>query len=208
MTHWLPDIEIAITGPVDTFLDEIAELGRASGRFDVERVHDGAGIRGYHAVNFRLRENGIHQDLGLQLLSPPHRPNPIRVEARARRWSPDPVTHDVYVEATRSLLKPLLTAWNKIHATRYRLKIERFEQDRRRPTERTQELVERFALLANTSSLHPLDWNRFYLLVREGRQEIPEHELRAMLKQRGFTAEKAGYLAELYGHLWAFKRLR
>jgi hypothetical protein len=208
MSHWLPDIEIAITQQVEVFLDGMAELGRASGRFDVERIHDGAGVTGYHAVNFRLREDSVHKDLGLQLLSPPDHPNPIRVETRAQRWSPAPTTRDIYVEITRSLLEPLLTAWNQAHSTRYRLKIERFEQDRFKPTERTQELFDHFAVLANTSSLHSLDWNRFYLFVRECRQETPAHELQAMLRRWGFSEEKAEYLAKLYGHLWSFKRLR
>lgn len=208
MSNWLPEIKIAITDPVEVFLDGMAELGRASGRFDVERIHDVAGVKGYHAVNFRLREDSVHKDLGLQLLSPPDRPNPIRVETRTTRWSPDPATHDVYVEVTRSFLGPLLTAWNKAQSTRYYLKIKRFERDQLKPTERTQERFDCFAALANTSSLHPLDWNRFYLFVHECRQEIPEQQLRAMLKREGFSGEKAEYLAELYGHLWAFKRLR
>lgn len=67
--------------------------------------------------------------------------------------------------------------------------------------------LRRIALLANTSSLHPLDWKRFYELVRESRQELPEAELRPLLAARGFSTAKAAELAELYGHLWAFKRL-
>lgn len=42
-------------------------------------------------------------------------------------------------------------------------------------SERTTTLLERFTILANTSSLHFYDWQRFYALVREGRQEIPDY---------------------------------
>jgi hypothetical protein len=69
-------------------------------------------------------------------------------------------------------------------------------------------LLDRFAILANSFSLHPLDWRRFYGLVHEGRQEIPESKMRSLLIQRGFGEEKAMHLAELYAHLWAFKRHR
>jgi hypothetical protein len=208
MSHWLPAIDIAITEDPAVFLDGMAELARADQRFDVERLADCVGISSCGAVRLGLRPASIHQDLLLGLFAPPDQPNAIKVELSARRWSPDPATHEAYVEAANTLLGPLLTAWNTAHSTGYRLRFERFEADRFRPSDRTSHLLERFAVLANTSSLHPLDWNRFYLLVREGRQQIPEHELRAMLRQRGFSDRKANELAELYGHLWAFKQLR
>jgi len=208
MSHWLPAIDVAITGDRVAFLDEIADLARASDRFEVERLRDAVGITGYHAINLRLREPSPHQDLVVQFLSPPETPVPIRVELSAHRWSPDPATNTVYVDMAKRLVGPLLSAWNKRHDTRFRMRIERPGRNRFVASERTETLLNRFAVLANTASLHPLDWNRFYLLVREGRQEIPTHVLRARLTAAGFAEAKADDLAELYGHLWEYKRLR
>jgi hypothetical protein len=150
----------------------------------------------------------VHQELGFQLLASPNNPGRVTVEVSAGRWNPDPPTRAAYCEAARGLTGPLLTALNRINSTRYRLRIQRPEAGRFKISQRNLALLDRFALLANTSSLHPLDWKRFYRLVHESRQEIPEAEIRSLLIQRGFHRETALRLADLYAHLWAFKRLR
>ncbi|NQE63582.1 hypothetical protein [Caulobacter sp. RHG1] len=203
----LPDIDIAISGDRTDFLDGMVALGQASGRFKAERVSNALGEAGYEAATFELLEASAHQDLNFALLSPPDRPATIRVELTAHRWAPEPPTYDAYAEAAQVMIKPLLSAWNTASGTRYRLRIERRGAGRWQATARTRELVERFGVQADTASLHPLDWQRFYRLVKEGRQEIPEPALRAMLSRHGFSAQKAEDLAALYGHLWAFKQL-
>jgi hypothetical protein len=207
MSYWLPGIEIPIDSDPVEFLDGMVRLGEASGCFDAERVHNALGVAGYEAATFDPQEECIHRGLRFALLFDPEKPKAIRVELVAERWSRDPATYDAYLAAARSLVAPVLAEWGKAHSKRYRLRIERHKKEGPKLTERTLELVERFALLANTSSLHPLDWNRFYLLVHHGRQKIPEHELRARLIDKGFSEQKADRLAELYGHLWAFKQL-
>ncbi len=208
MSDWLPDIDIAIEGEARAFLEQMANIGRASKRFDVEHHQDALGIAGYDAVNFRLRDSSPHQDLSFQLLTRPEAPSPVAVEVRAGRWDPAPPTYAVYCEAARGLAGPMLAALNRENSTRYRLRIERSTVGRFKTSQRTVLLLDRFALLANKSSLHPLDWNRFYQLVHESRQQIPEPEMRSLLGRRGFSRESAQNLAELYVHLWAFKRLR
>lgn len=208
MSDWLPDIDIAIVGEPRVFLDGMADIGETSGRFLVERRHGALGAVGLDAVNFRQKEDGVHRTLGFQLLAHPGQPGRVAIEVRAQRWSPDPPSPAVYRDAARVLVGPLLNSFNRSHSTRYRLRIERRDTGRCMMTRRSQILFDRFALLANTSSLHPRDWERFYELVREGRQQIPETELRGLLRVRGFSKAKAEDLAELYGHLWAFKRLR
>lgn len=207
-SHWLPDIDINVAREPGAFLSQMADIGRASGRFDVEHLHDVLSTVGFDAVNFRLREEGLHRELGFQLLAYPDTPGRVAVEVRAQRWNPDPPTHAVYCEAARQLAGPLLTALSRNNSTRYRLRIERQGTARFKVSPHSKTLLERFALLANTSSLHPLDWKRFYALVREGRQEIPEAQLRGLLLERGFSKTAAQELAGLYGHLWAFKRFR
>ncbi|AXK41316.1 hypothetical protein [Erythrobacter aureus] len=70
----------------------------------------------------------------------------------------------------------------------------------------SKKLLDQFTILANTSSLHPLDWKRFYRLVKEGRQTIPGHVLRSELVRAGFTEAKAEELAAIYHHLREYKR--
>jgi hypothetical protein len=66
----------------------------------------------------------------------------------------------------------------------------------------------RFTTLANTRSLHFYDWQRFYAIAKEGRQEIQDYVFRAALSDAGFAREMASGLSEIYRHLWEFKRLR
>jgi hypothetical protein len=103
------------------------------------------------------------------------------------------------------MVGPLLSTFNRSHGRRYRLRI--LKSAEFKFSDRTTVLLDRFVVLANKASLHPLDWQRFYRLVREGRHQIPEAVLRDRLQARGFSPDNANRLAETYRHLWAFKRL-
>lgn len=103
------------------------------------------------------------------------------------------------------MVGPLLSTFNRSHGQRYRLRILKGAEFKF--SDRTTVLLDRFVALANKASLHPLDWQRFYRLVSEGRQEIPEAILRDLLQAGGFPENKASQIAEIYRHLWAFKRL-
>lgn len=127
---------------------------------------------------------------------------------RAGRWSPEPLTRAVYEQAAYDLVGPLLTRYNRVHGTRHRLSIDTRVSKPFKVSPRTQTLFDSFLGLANLGGLHSLDWQRFYLLARDSRQEIPEHILSAKLEEAGFAPAKSRELAELYAHLWGFKRLR
>lgn len=207
MDVWLPAIDIAVPTDHATFLGDIAAIGAASDLFDIDRHRDSFGRSGMDVVNFRSRAQASHQGLGFQLISRPDMPTRILVELRAARWNPNPPTREVYTEAARQCVAPMLRAYNRTNTTHYRLRIERTQRERFRLSDGTRVLLDRFALLANTTSLHPLDMQRFYELVRASRQEIPEGALRPLLIGRGFPPATADRLSELYSHLWAFKRL-
>lgn len=183
----------------------MAEIGIASGHFDVESHHDVLGWAGFHGVNFHARHNEEHHKPGFQLILHPDRPQRILVEGRAERWVPDPPTRATYCQAVTAMVGPLLSTFNRSHGRRYRLRVLKGAEFRL--SDRTTVLLDRFVVLANKASLHPLDWQRFYCLVREGRQQIPEPVLRDLLRARGFPPDNASRLAETYRHLWAFKRL-
>lgn len=134
-------------------------------------------------------------------------PGRVQIEVRAARWRDGRPTRETYVDAARSLVDPLLRAYNRDASTCVRLRIAR-DRPTFRITARTEELIDRFGVLANTRSLHPLDWERFYAVVREGKQQIPDGVLRARLISYGFRTEAVDRLVELHGHLWAYKRPR
>jgi len=114
----------------------------------------------------------------------------------------------VYSEAAKGLIGPVLSAYNRANATRYRLRIGKEAPNQPKLSPRSETLLDRFALLANHASLHRLDWKRFYALVRDGHQELPEERIRQLLVDKGFSPEKADHLADVYTHLWAFKRVK
>lgn len=61
----------------------------------------------------------------------------------------------------KAATRPLLVAYNRSNGTRYRLHIRKQRQLEVKLLLRSAKLFETFTLLANTSSLHPLDWRRF-----------------------------------------------
>jgi hypothetical protein len=61
----------------------------------------------------------------------------------------------------------------------------------------------RFAALANRSSLHPLDWERFYGFVSlAAKYQVgwDHHDLARRLAEFGFSEERARELGEIYWH--------
>lgn len=208
MVEVLPDIDIGVRGEATAFLEQMAELGKNSGKFKIDRHRIHPGQHRPDIVNFRLTVECIHEDHGFQLIAYENRPGRVNVELQAARWSPDPPTRAIYVEAAQSLVGDLLRQYNRQFGARYRLRVGVRQSKAFAMSERTTTLFKRFVMLANTSSLHFYDWQRFYALVRESRQEIPDYLFRSRLTKAGFSPERAAELAEIYTHLWAFKKLR
>ncbi|MFC0220511.1 hypothetical protein ACFFJ7_19210 [Pseudochelatococcus lubricantis] len=210
-TAWyepLPDIDIAVREQPQAVIVAMANLAEADSSLVVERHAEPLGEMGWYIVNLRSLGPSIHEEAGGQLIARPDCPGRILVEMRALRWQPDPPSRDAYVAAARELMVPLLSAYNKASGQRYRIRIERVRKPGNLPSKRTRILLDRFAVLANQKSLHPLDWERFYRFVKESRRPIPMEAVRALLIEHGFPADRASGFAELYEHLWAFKRLR
>lgn len=207
MADLLPAIDIKISVEPSLFLQRMMAIGRQTGRFAIELVDDRAGGTRMEIANFRLTADGPHERHGFQLIAREDKVR-IQVEMRAQRWSLEPPSRAVYERAARDLVGGMVKSYNRSSGTRHRLRIGAREAKPFKLSQRTNTLLGRFATLANTHSLHPFDWRRFFELVREGRQEIPGHILRERLERAGFTPERARELAQLYVHLWEFKRLR
>lgn len=202
----LPDIDIAVPGDRTAFLDRIARLGENSG-FSIERRDLTLGGEEWVAINLRAPDSGAHNGLGFQLISRSDRPGRVLIEVRAARWHDGHPTRQAYIDAARTLVCPLLRAYNRDQGARFRLRIA-CDRLSFRISARTEGLIDRFGVLANTRSLHPLDWGRFYAIVREGKQQIPGGLLRTRLMSYGFAPKTVDRLVELHEHLWAYKRRR
>jgi hypothetical protein len=204
----LPDIDIAVREDAQAVVAVMADLAEMDSSLIVERHAEPLGEKGWHIVNLQSLRPSPHEEAGGQLIVRPDRPARILIEMRAMRWHPDPPRQDAYVAAVRELVAPLLSTYNKVSGQRYRIRIARVRKPVSPLSKRTRTLLDRFAVLANQKSLHPLDWDRFYRFVKESRRPLPMEAVRALLIEHGFPADRADSLAELYEHLWAFKCLR
>jgi hypothetical protein len=208
MAETLPAIDIAIRDDPILFLDRIIASGIESDDFEIDRSGCPTGDRHMEIVNFRLRAESSHEGHGFQLILHDDRPHRIEVEVRAQFWTPDPPTTAIYVDAAGATAGKLLRQYNRKYGTKYRLRIKRSSTPPFRMTQRTQTLLTLFTVSANMRSLHFNDWQRFYAIAREGRQEIPEQLFRSSLVKAGFAQDRSAELTEIYAHLCAFKRLK
>jgi hypothetical protein len=181
-------------------------LAQSKRHMAVEFYQDTFGNEGLHFANFLLPGSSAHSRSGGQLIVRPDEVR-VRVEMRSAQWPSDYPTRNEYIEFSREVFGPLLRLYNREFGTHYRMRVPRPRLSNQL-SPKAMCLLEQFAVLANTRSLHPLDWERFYLFVRNSRAEAPEGILGPLLIKRGFPIEKARMLAELYHHLWNFKKLR
>jgi hypothetical protein len=181
-------------------------LAQSKRHMVVEFCQDTFGNEGLHFANFLLSGSSQHSRSGGQLIV---RPDEVRVcvEMRSAQWPSDYPTRNEYIEFAREVFGPLLRFYNREFGTHHRMRVPRPRLSNQL-SPKAMCLLEQFAVLANKRSLHPLDWERFYLFVRNSRFEAPEGILGPLLIKRGFPIEKARMLAELYHHLWNFKKLR
>ncbi|WPE22665.1 hypothetical protein [Shinella zoogloeoides] len=202
----LPDIDIAAGQDRLTFVKRMVSIAESESGVTVELHQDTFGNEGLHFANFLLPGFSENIRSGGQLIVRPGEAR-ILIEMRSADWQTDHPTRNEYIAFCKEVFGPLLRAYNKAFGTHYRMRVSRPRADYQLPPQ-SKRLFERFSILANTRTLHPLDWERFYLFVRNSRKELPEGALRPLLIQKGFSSEMAQMLSELYYHLWRFKRLK
>jgi len=202
-----PEIDIKISVQPEFFLMDMENLAAQDYRVEVLNEADMPWLK-MTIVNFRCNVSSPHEELGFQLIHKKDMPDRVAVELRALRWAIDGPTagYDEYVAAARSTIGKLLTIYNRQKGSRLRLRIKRSQQGPT-PSKRTMHLIEKFTFTANKSSLHPLDWHRFYEFVHSSRQILHEDTLEALLRERGFNRSKARKLTEIYSHLIEYKSI-
>ena len=201
----LPSIDIAIPEASKNFLDAIEGLANNTS-FNAERILDQFGNEQFDILNLWSTLQHIHTGLGVQLIARSKLKGRIAVEVRASRWSPNPPTFDVYCEAARDLLSPILKTFNKQTGSRLRLRIPTKSQLTPKLSPASSKLFERFIRMANKSALHPLDWRRFYAFVHGSRMyPLHESDMTRLLESRGFSSCYASEIASIYKHLCEYK---
>jgi len=68
-----------------------------------------------------------------------------------------------------------------------------------------------FLHCANISSLHPLDWQRFYIFTQychTRRVKLSEEQMFQLLLESYFREQYARHIADIYGHIRDFLKLR
>ena len=202
----LPAIAINIDIPSKDFHEQMAELARKSGDFELQYCSDGMCL---DIINFIPRENLGHDDLHGQLIYDYKKENQISVEIRARAWNPEYPTTKIYLEAAHHIFDDLIKAYNSRNKKRYRMRIVK-EKSPSLPPKATKALKD-FVFLANKNCLHKLDWERFYQFVRvchATRANPPKGLIWGMLSKEGFDDKKAEYIADVASHLLDFMKCK
>jgi len=144
-----------------------------------------------------------HRGLLAQLIADTSEVERLRVGILADKWKPDPPTYASYVRAAKEVLQPLLRAYQKRHGQLYRLGIPLRRSLKRRLPTGARTVLGSFTSLANKTTLHPLDWQRFYSFIyycHVHRVSCGCDDLRQLLVGAGFREEKADHLANIYYH--------
>jgi hypothetical protein len=128
----------------------------------------------------------------------------LRVGVRAVRWQPDdPPKYASYVRAAKELLQPFLRRYRKTHGHLYRLGIPQAKSLERRLPLGARHVFDCFVKLANYTSLHPSDWDRFYSFIyycHLHRVSCTSSELNRLLRRAGFDEKHSDDLAAIYSH--------
>jgi hypothetical protein len=206
MHEYLPRIDFAVRQlPIDVIKD-MAIIAEKSGIFIVEREFNVMGDSEFHIINLRFKGESPHEELGAQLICRDDLKYRVAVELRAHRWNPDPPTTQAYCQAAKDLVDPIIRAYNATHGNRYRLRISRMKPLKTHLSAASLKNFNRFTILSNKSSLHPLDWKRLYQFVRRSRSNtLSEGEMAALLVQHGFSEQYAERIALIYTHLCEYK---
>lgn len=159
--------------------------------------------KGRHVLNLRPRQDNQHEGLyGQFITSPTDVIGNISIEIRALKWSPDPVSREIYVAEAKRIFKPIVQAYNSVHACRLRMNVQclKAKSPAKLPPKALQKL-KRFSVYGNVS--HPIEWKNFYVFIRHcyaHRVNLTESQLCELLKLENFSAPEAHKLSNIFAH--------
>lgn len=144
-----------------------------------------------------------HDDLVIVLWVDSDEDKRINIILKASHWEPEPLSYDVYVQAVRDAIGPMIDVYNKKYDPRCNLKIQAKKEIFPQISRKTRIVFDDFISQANKNMLHPDDWERFYLFIRIAhryRIKINADQMEYILHTEGFEGTQAAKLALIYDH--------
>lgn len=127
----------------------------------------------------------------------------VWVELLSTTWAISPPSYDQYVQLTKQLLGPLISAYNKGYKTNRRFNIPKKENLEPKLSPVLSKVFDRFVSSANKSFLHQRDWRNFYSFVRvchNRKASLAAEELERLLLKAGFGKYYSEKLSCVYEH--------
>jgi hypothetical protein len=200
---FLPNITVKPDCDPKLFLNRLEGLANQSNLIqEVLRDINLAGS-GMDILAFMPLDQNEHVAIIGQFILYSDKPSILSVEVRARAWMPDPPNYESYVKEAKRIAGGLIKAYNQSFNSRRRLTIQKKKQTEPTLPPGANGVFNKFVALANKSSLHPLDWKRFYDFARfchAHRVMLYEDEIEWLLKKNGFSEKMARYIADIYTH--------
>ena len=200
---YLPNITVKPDCDPKLFLDRLEGLAKKSNLIQEVRRDINLAVSGMDILAYMPLDQNGHVGIIGQFIHYYDKPYTLNVELRARTWNPDPPNYESYVKEAKRIAGGLIKAYNKNFNSRRRLTIQKKKQTEPTLPPGANGVFNKFVALANKSSLHPLDWKRFYEFVRfchAHRVKLYEDEIEWLLNKNGFSEKQARYIADIYTH--------
>lgn len=201
---YLPEVWIPTDVEASCFLKRLEDLAPSvyGGRSDYEaRTHVSDGVT-VLTLSPRARCDAAGRFL-FELTPDRHVIRRVRVEASiSRETRPD---YDEYTTTTRSLLNPLLKAYNKRYGETRKLHIQTRAQVTPKLTQDLAKLLRDFAADANKNFLNHHDWEHFYSFISisyHRNKYVAGEDLDYLLAQDGFGEYYREKLCMVFEHGW------
>ena len=203
MKDRLPRITIKLDTTPEEYLRRIETLAMEIGEYLVEAEWDVVDATKVTALKVRPILVTQHRELVGWIIPIPGPESRVSLEVRAARWHPDPPTYKAYVEAARSIFKPLMRYYNSKYNTSRKLQIQsRAATEPGLPLMASQ-VFDGFVEKANKSALRNKDWQRFYHFIFHCTAHnviISRDDIHRLLIHGGFSTEHAADLADIFEH--------
>jgi hypothetical protein len=203
MKDRLPRMTVKIDTTPDEFLRRVETIAMQIGEFVVEAERDPADTDKLTALNLKPILVTHHRVLMGRIVSDPASGKRVHLEVRALRWSPDPPTYRVYVEAARGIFKPLMHQYNQKYRTNRKLQIQSKEATEPHLPVMARQVFEEFIDRASKSALRNPDWQRFYAFTwhcSAHNVHVSRDDVHRLLVNGGFSIEHAADLADIFEH--------
>ncbi len=181
---FLPNITLKPDCEPKLFLNRMEGLANKSNLIQEVRRDTHLGVSAMDILAFMPLDQNGHVEIIGQFIHFFDKPLPLSVEVRARTWNPDQPNYEAYVKEAKRIAGCLIKAYNKNFNSRRRLTIQKKKQTEPTLPPGANGVFNKFVVLANKSSLHPLDWKRFYEFVRfchAHRVKLYEDEIERLL---------------------------